>query len=249
MQAINPNLKLFNHYSPEELLSICLKINEDILLMKEYLTLDLLPLAKLTGQYAGMETKAEDNMVGYAKNIQEVTTRLQIHDAFCQKLEHIHTIQSGVILDICELKHEEDIPSTSHLAIFFEILLLNKEQLAIMKAEYFSVVRLINTIFFQIQLIVKGRWSNPSTKMNNHFWFSDLFEKAVERTDSAMQEIIGKINHSYGSEEKEMKLHNISKVYTMESERQLIFKIFGATEPEEKRLSYILLNADELELF
>jgi hypothetical protein len=253
------NIRLFNAYSSQELLSIFEILNKNIQMITEHLTSDLLPLSKLIRYYSSELNKMFPTPIGIestktfyecTKIIQEVITLLQIHDSFTQKLDHIYIIHKGVIQDLSELKNIEEIPATNYLAVIFEIVLMNQEQLLFMKKEYKEIVISLEEKLESIEINILPLLSASSNEIQQHFFHNILFEKEISNVNVCMLGILSNINTSNIKEiSKEEKLNSIAKIFTMDNERQILNKVINKNIEKQQLRDSDTKDEDQIELF
>lgn len=169
-------------------------------------------------------------------SVNQLIIELQFHDIIRQRLEHIETIQEQIVLEIVSKKGEQDFTSTDYIFILPEISLLNKNQLDSLNLEYLSATEGITKSLNNIITIIKS----------NDFVGLDLRE--TEKHAKDFNKVVAKLTDDLNSlnvtflkegdlnvsELSLKKLHNVEKLYTMKSERDVFNALFSDNHEEDE---------------
>lgn len=261
MPIYNKPIQLFSAYSANELVSVFERINEEVRFLDNCVSLDVLPVSKLIRQYniqaksilaidekdARLKKIAND----CKQNIEEAITTLQIHDMISQKLDHIHIIHTGLTQDLISLEEELQIAKMTHLPVILELIIMNREQLLMIKKEYLEAVRTIHKKLMDTETMIKAVTSY-SSQLPHFFFHYQQFEKIVDHVTLRLLQMANDINPHYSkAPTRERKLLTIAAIFTMESERHVLNQILYANNATYQ-VTTDLQNTpetDQIELF
>jgi anion-transporting ArsA/GET3 family ATPase len=226
-------------YTNVELVSIFEQINEKIFLLDSYTTKDFLPISKLIRQYNTqiqeiLKSNTSDLSTAVANhckdNTQTVVTCLQVHDIIKQKLEHIHIIHQGVITELQELRNNNNMTDTHYVSVMQEIILMNKGQLLMIEEEYNMAIATIMENMKDTEDRLK-EISNDEIDFPIVFASRELFEKEMEMINDSLLKLASQVNPFHNDEAQiEERMNNISSIFTMDSEREVLNKIVHGKE-------------------
>lgn len=224
------------------------KWNSDIHYLLKYSFQDFLALSQSLKDYysnlkeyykkqleKGSENKNENEKKKLLSSVNQLIIELQFHDIIRQKLEHIQQIQQQIIEEIKNESDSVDYKSTNYIFILPEISLLNKNQLDSLNQEYVNATHGIQNSLKNIINIIKTNnlVGLDVTETEKH---AQDFNKVVERlTDdlNSLNVTFLKEGNLNVSDLSLSKLHNIEKLYTMKSERDVFNALFSNGQEQE----------------
>ena len=259
MSTTSIQVPLFKAYTAKELAYLFEHINEEIQVMNSCLSLDVMPLTKLAHHYAvqlkqlaALDKNPQNGtmIITSRKSVESMVVHLQIHDVIAQKLDHIHQINAGLVQELHLLKNVSQIGGTSYLAVVLELIVMNREQLLLIKEEYHQatgeILENLDTIESKISELALN-----SVRQQGYFGHQKQFNKVLEDICLNLLSMANTINAHYLTDsERDKKLIQISRLFTMDSERWVLEKVMnGGAERYQAGKVQKKLDVDQTELF